>query len=409
MGRNLIAALDIGTSKIAAALGEINHDGTVSVLALSRTKSAGVKYGGIVDIDAAAGAIDDILEDVERISGKHVSTLRAGFTGVGVNTITNKAVVPVSLPVHGITTEDVDRAIHAARMVVLSADRSIVHIVPRQFTVDGTSGIIDPIDMVGTRLEVEVVIATVPSAALQNMLKTINRTGTKVKEVGLNTIMAADAVLLPAEKEMGVALVDIGGGTCNIGIFLDGYIVFTAVLPVGGDYITRDLAIGLKTTMEEAQTVKEENGLAILKDARDDITITMKGIYGKETRQVSERVIASIIEPRVGEILELINTELERSGFKNMLPGGIVLTGGTALLKGILPACEEYLKLPARVGFPENIGTVPSDCYSPEYTALLGSLLHAAKDISSGRDPGHELFSNGILTRVVSWFKDLFR
>ncbi|MGE5421963.1 MAG: cell division protein FtsA [Ignavibacteriales bacterium] len=408
MKRNIVVGLDLGTTKIAVAVGEVNPDGAISVLGLSKVDSAGLKKGSIVDIESAVRAIDEAMEEVERISGIHITSSRTGFGGISVGTVNNRATIAVGHPGHEITSEDVGRVIQAARLVTVPPDRSVIHIIPRQYTVDGYEGIIDPVGMVGTRLEVEVVIVTAATAALQNIVKTITKANTRVKEIALSSILAAESVLQPAEKEMGVALIDIGGGTCDIAVFEQGSLVFASVLPIGGDYITRDLAVGLRTTVEEARKLKEKVGFAVMAGVPDDRMVEVPSIYGKDSRQVSEKVISSIIQPRVEEILELIDLELRRTGFRGGLPGGAVFTGGTALLKGIIQAGEEYLNMPVRLGYPENLGLVPNESYTPENAAVLGNLVYGAKNLYDAGGMDQDLGINAMFSRVVQWFKDLF-
>ncbi|MGE5543598.1 MAG: cell division protein FtsA, partial [Bacillota bacterium] len=393
---------------LAAAVGEVNPDQSLTVLALSHIDSSGMRRGNVIDIEASARAIDELLDGVERIAGTHITTTRVGFSGTSVSTTINRATIAITQPSYEINSDDIRRAIQAARMIPVSPDRSVVHIIPRQFIVDGYEGVVDPLGMMGSRLEVEVIIVTAMTSALQNMVKTVSRTGTKVKEIVLSSILSAEAALLPAEKEMGVALIDIGGGTSDIAVFEGGALVFASVLPVGGDYITRDLAVGLRTTIDEARRIKENFGYAHVDLAPDGKMVEISSIYGKESRQVSEKTIASIIQPRVEELLELLNTELRRTGFSGVLPAGIVLTGGCALLKGIIPVGEEYLNMPMRLGFPENISYGINQQYGPEYAAVLGNLLYGARLLNYVGGEQQDKLMGGFFSKVGYWFKELF-
>lgn len=411
MKRNIIVGLDLGTTKTAAAVGEINPDRSLAVLAVSKTDSTGLRKGNIVDIEATSRAVDQVLEEVERISGIHINSVKAAFNGASISSILNRATVAVGQPNQEITHDDVTRAIQAARMVAVPPDRSVVHTIPRQYTVDGFEGVVDPAGMVGSRLEVEVVIITALTASLQNMVKAVNRTGTRVEEIVVSGLMSAESVLQPAEKEIGVVLVDIGGGTTDIVVFEQGAISFATVLPVGGDYITRDLAIVLRTTMEEARRIKEKYGTAIANDADDNNMLEISSIYGHEKHKISEKMVASIIQPRVEEMLEMVDSELRRSGYtyKGMLPAGAVFTGGTALLKGIGQLGEEFLGMPVRIGYPENAGRIPGDYFSPEYSAVLGILLYGSRMLSAGGSDEFVLSISGMFNRVKDWFRDMFR
>lgn len=403
-----MVGLDLGSTKLAVAVGEMNPDRSMAVLALSQVDSSGMRRGNVIDMESSAKAIDELLDGVERISGTQIASSRVGFSGVSVSTITNRATIAVTQPNHEITSDDINRAIQAARMIPIPPDRSVVHIIPRQFIVDGYEGVVDPLGMMGSRLEVEVIIVTAMTSALQNMVKTISRTGTKVKEIVLSSILAAEAVLLPAEKEMGVALIDIGGGTSDIAVFEQGSLVFASVLPIGGDYITRDLAVGLRTTIDEARRIKENFGYATVNLVPDGQMVDIASIYGKESRQVSEKTIASIIQPRVEELLELLDVELHRAGFSGLLPAGVVLTGGSSQLKGIVPVGEEYLNMPMRIGYPENIGFGINQQYGPEYAAVLGNLVYGARSLSSFEGEQKARFMGNIFSRIGHWFKELF-
>lgn len=408
MRKNIVVGLDLGSTKLSVAVGEANPDHSLTVLALSHLDSSGMRRGNVIDIESSVRAIDELLDGVERIAGTQIGAARVGFSGTSVSTTINRATIAVTNPNREINSDDISRAIQAARMIPVSPDCSVVHIIPRQYIVDGYEGVIDPLGMMGSRLEVEVIIVTAMTAALQNIVKTVSRTGTKVKEIVLSSILSADAVLLPAEKEMGVALIDVGGGTSDIAIFEQGSLVFASVLPIGGDYITRDLAVGLRTTIDEARRIKENFGYAHVDLTPDGKAVEISSIYGKESRQVLEKTIASIIQPRVEELLELLNSELRRSGFSGVLPAGIVLTGGSSLLKGIIPVGEEYLKMPMRIGLPENINFGINQQYGPEYAAVLGNLMYGARLHYGLGGEQQDRIMGGFFSKIGYWFKELF-
>lgn len=406
--RNILVGLDIGTTKVASAAGEIAYDGSVNILGICEVPSTGLRKGNIIDIENTARAIDDCLNELERLCGVNIASARVGFSGANVATISNRGMVAVGHPGNEIAPEDVDRVMHAARMISIPPDRSVVHLLPRQFIVDGYEGVVDAVGMVGSRLEVDAVLVTAATTAVQNLLKSVGRTGLKVKDLTLNALLAAESVLSPAEKEMGVVLVDIGGGTTDISIYEQGSLAFGSILPVGGEYITRDLAIGLRTTIEEAKRIKEQHGCACLDMAQEGVEVEVSGINGKDTRRVSEKLIASIIQPRVEELLEIIQSELFRAGVMGIPPGGMVLTGGTSNLKGIAKLVEEYLHIPARIGVPENARSLNGEFKQAQYAAVLGALLYDLKAATPDVALEQELLGNW-LGRIILWFKDLFR
>ncbi|NLV15797.1 MAG: cell division protein FtsA [Syntrophomonadaceae bacterium] len=408
MRKNIVVALDLGSSKLSVAVGQLNKDGSITVLAINQVESAGMRRGNVVNIESLVGAIDELLDGVERISGIQIAEVTLGFSGTSLDTVINQATIAVANPNHAITGEDIERAIQAARMIPISPDRSVIHVIPRQFTVDGFEGVVDPLGMMGSRLEVEVIIVSAMTSALQNLVRTVTRSGTRVKAIAISGIMAAEAVLSPAEKEMGVALIDIGGGTSDVAIFEQGSLIFASVLPIGGDYIIRDLAVGLRTTIEEARRVMETYGDAAADMLPEARMVEIANIYGKESRQISENSIAAIIQPRVEEILGLLDMELRRAGFGGVLPAGVVFTGGTALLKGIAQVGEECIRMPIRIGYPENIGFGINQIYGPEYAALLGNLIYSGRSLKSFGGAGKERFTGGLFAKIGYWFKDLF-
>ncbi|HHV76981.1 MAG TPA: cell division protein FtsA [Syntrophothermus lipocalidus] len=407
--RKILVGLDVGTTKVAGAAGQVSYDGAVDVLGICEVPSFGLRRGNVIDIDSTSRAIDRCLNDLERMCGINIASARVGFSGANIATIPNRAVVAVGHPGNEIVQEDVERVVHAAKMIAIPPDRSIIHLLPRQFIVDGYEGVMDAVGMAGSRLEVEAVLVTAATTAVQNLMKAVGRAGLKVKELTLNTLLAAESVLSPAEKEMGVVLVDIGGGTMDISIYEQGGLVFSSIIPVGGEHITRDLAVGLRTNLEEANRIKEQHGCSSVDAAREDVIIEVSNINGQASRQVSEKFVASIIQPRIEEMLEIVQGELFRAGVIGVPPGGIVLTGGTSNLRGITRSVEEYLHIPARVGLPENTRFINGEFKQGQYAAVLGALLYDLKNSASDVNLDEELLLGSWLGRVILWFKDLFR
>ncbi|MDH7576421.1 MAG: cell division protein FtsA [Bacillota bacterium] len=405
---NTIVGLDVGSTKVAVLVGEVGLDEQLQILGFGTVPSAGIRRGAVVDIENTVRSIEEAVEKAEQMSGRPVDGGYVGASGTMISSLNNRGVVAVSNPDQEITQEDVERVLQAARVIALPHDRRIIHVIPRQFIVDGNDNILDPVGMLGARLEVETHIVTSTHAAIQNLLKCCERAGFHVQELVLNAYASGEAVLFPAEKELGVAVVDIGGGTTDIAIFDQGSLWFTCVLPVGGDYITSDLAVGLRTPLNQAEIVKKDHGCTLPALTSDSEYVEISSVGGKETCRVSKRMIANIIQPRVQEILYLVKNQLDKSGYQGLLPGGIVLTGGTALTEGIVELATEELQRPVRIGYPEAVGGLADVVRSPTFATGIGLLLYGAKKRNNYREEFEGLSWRGIVSKVKKFFKDLF-
>lgn len=398
--------MDIGTSLIKAAIAEV-HGQDIHLLGVTQVPSLGLRKGSIIDIESTAKSIDNCLNDLERLTGIEVNNALIGFSGISITIVNNHAVVAVANPTYEITLEDKERVLNSARNLSLPLDKAIVQVIERQYIVDGYDGVTDPAGMVGSRLEAEVAIIVGAIAAIQNLQRSANRINLHVDRLMYNSLLAAEAVLSAAEKDMGVALVDIGGGTTEISYFENGSILYTTVLPMGGEYITKDLAIVLRTSMEEANHIKERTGVASPDMAKSDLMINVCNIQGKDAKQVSQQVIADIIAARVIEMTEMIYAELKQFGCLNRMPGGIVLTGGGAELVGFADVMEEYTTIPVRLGLPENLRGLPADFNRPQYAAVLGGILYSVNQAGMKHEDSPRF--SGLVDRISYWMKDLFR
>lgn len=407
--RSAIVGLDVGTTKVCAVVGETDSSGHVTVVGLGVSPSAGLRRGVVVDIESTVRAVGEAVRKAERMAGV---AIRSGYVGVGgthISSVNNRGVVAVAGPDREIRPEDVERAVEAASVVNLSADREIIHILPRQFVVDGYEGIRDPVGMLGSRLEVETHIVTGASTSLQNVLRSVRKAGLEVEEVVAQSFASAEAVLLPAEKELGVAVGDIGGGTVNFSIFDQGSLWYTSVLPVGGDHITSDIAVGLRTPISEAERIKLERGSAVASLAGEKEMVEVASVSGRETRQVSERMLAEIIEARMQEVFALIRQELRKSGYTGLIPGGLVVAGGTALLRNIVQLGMRELDLPVRIGFPAHVDGLVDSVANPMYAAGVGLVQYGARrrTASFTSDRGSRGLSR-VVDRVKDWLDDFF-
>ncbi len=405
--RNIVVSLDVGSSTIKAALGEIKHLNDVHVLGLAQVPSLGFRKGNIVDIDGTARSVDSCLNELERITGVEIMSAVAGLSGISITAVNNHAVISVGNTNYEITQEDKERVLQSAQNITLPSDKSIVQVIERQYIIDGYDGVRDPVGMVGSRLEVEVIMIIAATAAVQNLQRSAQRINLQVNNLIYNQLLAAESVLMPAEKDMGTVLVDLGGASIEISYFSQGAIMCTSVLPVGGDYITKDLAIVLRTSLEEAVRIKEESGVAAPEMANAEVVVNVRNIQGNDIKQFSQQLVAEIISARVLEIMEMIYTEIQQLGFIDKLPGGIVLTGGGAQLSGIIEVMEEYMNMPVRLGVPENIKGLNDIYNKPQNAVALGGLIYGFKNLEPAIIETKQGVSS-VFHKVNYWLKDLF-
>lgn len=403
---NYIAGLDVGTTKVATVVGEINRDGQVNVVAEGSVASSGLRKGVVVDLEETVRSIQKSLEKAERMLG---STLHSAYVGIGgehISSLNSRGVVAVSGPRSEITEEDVERVLEASRIIPLGSGREIIEVVPRDFIIDGQEGIKNPVGMSGTRLEAEAHIVTGADTFIENLMKCVEKVGITVEDLVLGPIASSDAVLGEDEKEIGVVLADIGGGTTDIAVFVEGTPVYTSVIPVGGTHMDRDIAYGLSTTLAEAERLKKDYGFALKELASDDL-IKVKNVGDSGTRDMPHSLLCEITEARTQEIFNLIKKEIIQSNFADKIAAGIVLTGGTSLLKGIRDLSENGLGLPTRIGVPASVGGLLEQIRSPIYACGVGLVLHGAKDmltVKPVRFKGGDVFQD-VVEKIRQWFR----
>ncbi|MGA9192398.1 MAG: cell division protein FtsA [Anaerolineales bacterium] len=372
----IFVGLDIGTSKITALVGHLDPENRVRVIGLGLVPSAGMRKGGVVSLEALARAIETAKDKAERTSGYEISSALISLSGQQVNSMNSKGMAGVSGRTIGF--DDVARALEAARSIAVPYNREIVHVIPRGFVVDGQDGIKSALGMHGYRLEVEAHIVTDSATALRNMEKCIEAAGLTVDGWVLSSLAAGETVLTETEREMGVVVCDIGGGTCDLAIYIEGSVWHTAVIPVGGDHLTNDIAQGLHLPAETAESVKRRHGLAAKAMAEGDQAFAVRPFGQGEAVQIRQDDLATILEPRVEELFGLVRQEIKRSGYDGLLPAGVVLTGGTSQLPGIRQVASDVLRLPVRQSGPDDLRGLVDQLHSPAYSASLG-LLHWAK------------------------------
>ncbi|MEQ8173527.1 MAG: cell division protein FtsA [Syntrophomonadaceae bacterium] len=405
--RNTIVALDIGTSYIKAAMAEVIVGQDISLLGISRIPSRGMRKGNIVDIESTAKAVEACLNDLERLTGIEINNAVLGFSGGSISSLNNHAAVAIGNPNSEISRDDKERVLQSAHSVSLPADKTIVQTIERQYIVDGQEGVMDPVGMVGSRLEAEVTIITAATAAIQNLYRCASRINLHINSLLYNSLLAGEAVLVPAEKEMGVVLVDIGAGTTEVAFFENGSLANTSVIPMGDEYLAKDLAIVLKTSMEEAVRILEKSGSANPKMVDSELMINVRNIQGKDVKQVPQETIVEIISARLIELVELIYAELKDFNCLDRIPSGIVLTGGGAEMAGIVELFEQYLDMPVRIGLPENLRGMAREFNRVQNAVVLGGILYGTR-VMGNQAKEAPLFT-GFLDRILDWLKDLFR
>ncbi|GAB1231555.1 cell division protein FtsA [Ferrigenium sp. UT5] len=404
--KNLIVGLDIGTSKIACIVAEVTAEGTLEVVGAGMHQSSGMKKGMVVNIDATVGAIQQALQEAELMADCKIREVYTGIAGGHIRS--SNAHGMIKIKDKEVAQTDVVRAIETASSISLPGDQQILHILEQEFSIDGQEGIKKPLGMSGLRLEVEIHIVTGAVSAVQNILKCIHRCGLEVNDMILQPLASSKAVLAEDEKELGVCLIDIGGGTTDVAIFTNGAIRHTAVIPIAGDQITNDIAMALRTPTKDAEDIKIKYGCA-LRQLATDAPIEVPGVGERSARMLSRQTLAEVIEPRVEELYSLVQTELRRSGLEEVLSSGIVITGGSAALQGMVELGEEIFHLPVRLGLPRNIGGLSAVVKTPRYATGVGLLLYGLEQRQRNEVArvGAGSFKE-VLEKMAAWFKGNF-
>ena len=406
--RSVLTALDVGTSKVCALVAEsLPEGGGATVLGYGVSPCAGLRKGVVVNIEATVEAIRAAVTEAEKTSGVRVGAAVVGEAGAHVRGLNSHGIVAV----RGgeVSARDVERVIDAARAVAIPLDRQVLHILPQQFAVDDQEGVRDPVGMAGVRLEARIHIVTAAQSYGQNLTKCCERANITPLEIVFEPLASADAALFPEERELGVALLDIGGGTTDIVVFHGGAVMHTAVLPLGGSHLTSDVAAGLRTPLNEAERLKLNYGVATNSVVGRDQTVQVPGVGGRQPHTIARRILGEIIEPRMEEIFTMAQREVMRSGVADSLASGLVLVGGSSLLEGTQELAERIFGLPVRRGLPINLKGMPEELMKPAYTTAAGLLLHAA---GGTRATTNGMVRGGRLERLRSlvsdWMRDFF-
>lgn len=404
--RNLLVGLDIGTSKVVALVAEVHQDGEFDVIGIGNTPSKGIKKGVVVNIEDTVKSIQKALEEAEVMAQCRVENVYAGIAGNHIQSFNSTGMVAIRDK--EVSAQDVERVIENAKPVNIQTDQQILHMLIQEYLIDNQEDVRDPIGMSGQKLEVRAHIVTGAVSAAQNIIKCIRRCGLEVNDLVLQPLCSSIAVLTDDEKELGVVLVDIGGGTTDIAVFGQGAIRYTEVIPLGGDQITNDIAMALRTPTIDAEDLKIQHGIAKQSLADPLAMIDVPGIGERESRPISKQSLAAVIEPRVEELFKFVVDALEGSGFSQMVPSGVVLTGGTNLMPGIVELAEDIFKKPARVGIPEYNGHLKEVLRNPKYATSIGLLREGRAQMVRGQEANQAGPLGGVVKRMREWFMGNF-
>ena len=405
--QRLIVGLDIGTSKVTAIVGEVQEDGEIEVIGFGMHPSRGLKKGVVVNIESTVSSIQRAVEEAELMANCEINQVYAGIAGSHVRSLNSHGIVAIRD--REVTQSDVDRVIDAARAVAIPADQKILHVLPQEFIIDGQEGIRQPIGMSGVRLEARVHMVTGAASAAQNIIKCVQRCGLEVEDIVLEQLASSYSVLTEDEMELGICLVDIGGGTTDIAVFNNGAIRHTAVIPIAGDQVTNDIAISMRTPTQYAEDIKVRYACALSQLANLDETIEVPSVGERPPRRLARQTLAEVVEPRYEELFGLIRDELRRSGFDQMIAAGIVLTGGSAKMEGAVELAEEVFHMPVRLGVPQHVSGLGDVVRNPIHSTGVGLLMYARKkfdrvadDLPVGGGMGE------VLARMKAWFQGNF-
>jgi len=404
-GPELIVGLDIGTTKICAVVGEVSGDG-INIIGIGTHPSVGLRKGVVVNIEATVESIQKAVEEAELMAGCEISSVYAGIAGGHITGFNSHGIIAVKG--NEITQGDVDRVIEAARAVAIPMDREVIHVLPQEFIVDDESGIQNPVGMTGVRLETKIHIVTGAVASAHNIVKCTNKAGLDVCDIVLESLASGESVLTKEEKEQGVALLDLGGGTSDLAIFSKNNIRHTFVLALGGNNLTNDISIGLRAPTAEAEKIKKKFGTCLSSQIAADDTIEVPGMGGRKSRKLPRQILGEILEPRMEEMFTLIKREIVRAEMESVINSGIVVTGGTALLDGVIDVAESVLNVPARLGRPQGIGGLVDVVNNPMYATAVGLVLFGAKNRTQSkfRIRDANIF-NRVTTRMKKWFQEI--
>ena len=417
----IVTGLDIGTTKICAMIAEVSKESNPEIIGIGLAASHGLRKGIVVDIEKTSNAIKEAVEKAERMAGVKINSAFVGIAGSHINSINSHGVVAVAGNEKEIKSSDIQRVMEAAKIIPLSSEEEIIHVLAREFIIDGCPGIKDPLGMSGVRLEVETHIITGSSTSVQNLVKSVLRAGLDVNDIVLEPLASSESVLTEDEKELGVVLTDIGGGTTDIMVFHEGSIAYTSVLPVGGNHVSNDIAVGMRTPVNEAEKIKIKYGTARCVDIDESEYIEVLSASGKTKNNIPRRALCEVIEPRMYEIFNMVKKEIDKSGSRDMTPAGLVITGGASLLEGSDDLATQVLDMPVRRGEPENVNSLSDVIDNPVYekkgdtvpraifSTVVGLINYGIKDKPEIKEKSNNNeIVKSFFDKLTAWFKDFF-
>ncbi len=405
--KKMIVGLDIGTSKITAIVGEVNEDGELEIVGIGSHPSRGLKKGVVVNIESTVQSIQRCVEEAELMAGCQIHSVYAGIAGSHIRSMNSHGIVAIKD--REVSISDVERVIDAARAVAIPADQRVLHVMPQEFVIDQQEGIREPVGMSGVRLEAKVHLVTGAESAAQNIIKCVRRCGLEVDDIILEQLASSFSVLTDDEKELGICLVDIGGGTTDVAVFTEGAIKHTAVIPIAGDQVTNDIAVAMRTPTQYAEEIKIKYACALRQLANPDDTIEVPSVGDREPRRLSRQTLAEVVEPRYEELLSLVHAELRRSGFEDLVAAGVVLTGGSSKMEGVVDLAEEVFHMPVRLGLPQHVTGLVDVVRNPIHATGVGLLLFGYKNQSRGEASMFAESNVGsVLKRMKNWFQGSF-
>ncbi|HSH30774.1 MAG TPA: cell division protein FtsA [Thiohalobacter sp.] len=404
--RNMIVGLDIGTSKVVAIVGEVLPEGGIEIIGIGSHPSRGMKKGVVINIESTVHSIQRAIEEAELMAGCQIHSVYAGIAGSHIRSLNSHGIVAIRDK--EVTPGDVERVIDAARAVAIPADQKILHILPQEFIIDNQEGIKEPVGMSGVRLEAKVHLVTGAVSAAQNIIKCVRRCGLEVDDIILEQLASSYSVLTEDEKELGVCLIDVGGGTTDMAVFTEGSIRHTSVIPIAGDQVTNDIAVALRTPTQHAEEIKIKYACALTQLASDDDTIEVPSVGDRPARRLARHTLAEVVEPRYEELLTLVQSELRRSGFEDLVAAGIVLTGGSSRMEGLVDLAEEVFHMPVRLGMPQYVAGLADVVRNPIYATGVGLLLFGNQNQSHRNLDIQGRGFRGVLDRMKSWFQGNF-